>query len=153
QISALPDDLFYSQVIDVSYINGLTWGRIPGIRFLYHPNEKVTMGVSLEQSTQYFGGSGGGGIPILPAALATAISPQLDQNLINGIQIPRLAPDVIGKIAFSHRRDREVPSTENFEIVKNLRLITNNFWSSGEGRYLFGLAPNFIVQANGKPSP
>jgi len=32
--------------------------------------------------------------------LATAISPQLDQNLINGIQIPRLAPDVIGKIAF-----------------------------------------------------
>src|SRR5262249_137516 len=93
QISALPDDLFYSQVIDVSYINGLTWGRIPGIRFLYHPNEKVTMGVSLEQSTQYFGGSGGGGIPILPAALATAISPQLDQNLINGIQIPRLAPD------------------------------------------------------------
>jgi hypothetical protein len=179
QISALPNDLFYSQVIDVNYINGLTWGRIPGIRFLYHPNEKVTMGVSLEQSTQYFGGSGGGGIPILPAALATAISPELDQNLINGIQIPRLAPDIIGKIAFDPNSRghfefagvvSEVrlfnPLTQqyftqageggsvngNFEIIKNLRLITNNFWSAGEGRYLFGVAPNFIVGANGKPS-
>jgi hypothetical protein len=179
QISALPADLFYSQVIDVNYMNGLTWGRIPGIRFLYHPSEKVTMGVSLEQSTQYFGGSGGGGVPVLPAALATAISPELDQKLINGIQTPRLAPDVIGKIAFDPNSRvhfefagvvSEVrlfnPLTQqyftqageggsvngNFEIIKNLRLITNNFWSAGEGRYLFGVAPNFIVQANGKPS-
>jgi hypothetical protein len=180
QISALPADLFYSQVVDENYMNGLTWGRIPGIRFLYHPSEKVTMGVSLEQSTQYFGGSGGGGTPVLPAELAVPIGPELDQNLINGIQIPRVAPDVIGKIAFdpSSRVHFEFvgvssqvrlfnPLTEhyftlaggggsvnaNFEIIKNLRLITNNFWSAAEGRYLFGVAPNFIVQANGRPSP
>jgi hypothetical protein len=36
QISPLPADLFYSQVVDVNYMNGLTWGRIPGIRFVYH---------------------------------------------------------------------------------------------------------------------
>jgi hypothetical protein len=179
QISPLPADLFYSQVVDVNYMNGLTWGRIPGLRFVYHPSEKATMGVSLEQSTQYFGGSGGGGTPTLPALLATPIGPQLDQNLINGIQIPRVAPDVIAKIAFDpnsrvHFESVGVvsvvklynPLTQqsftqagdggsvngNFEILKNFRLITNNFWSSGEGRYLFGVAPNFIVQANGKPS-
>src|ERR1700733_13824023 len=75
-ISPLPQDLFYSQVVDVNYMNGLTWGRIPGVRFLYHPTEKVTFGLSLENSAQYFGGSGGGGLPTLPAALATAIAPE-----------------------------------------------------------------------------
>ena len=59
QISALPGDLFYGQEYDVNYLNGLTWGRIPGIRFVYHPSNKVTTGISLENSTQYFGGSGG----------------------------------------------------------------------------------------------
>jgi hypothetical protein len=33
-----------------------------------------------------------------------------------------------------------------------VRLFTNNFWSDGAGRYLFGVAPNFIVRADGSPS-
>ena len=37
----------------------------------------------------------------------------------------------------------------NAEVVKNLRLITTNFWSDGDGRYLFGQAPDVIVKANG----
>ena len=44
-ISALPGDLFYSQVIDVNYVIGLPWTRQPGVRFLYHPSNKVTFGV------------------------------------------------------------------------------------------------------------
>src|SRR5262249_49141668 len=100
QISALPADLFYSQVVDVNCMNGLTWGRIPGIRFLYHPSDKVTMGISLENSTQYFGGSGGEGVSTLPAALTSLSTTQLDTNLVNGIAIPNVHPDIIGKIAF-----------------------------------------------------
>ena len=100
QISALPGDLFYSQVVDVNYMNGLTWGRIPGMRVLYHPSEKVTLGLSLENSAQYFGGSGGGGIPTLPAALATPIAGELDQNVANGVTTPNVHPDIIAKIAF-----------------------------------------------------
>jgi hypothetical protein len=180
QISPLPADLFYSQVVDVNYMNGLTWGRIPGVRFIYHPSAKATMGVALENSTPYFGGSGGGGIPVLPAALnIPSFTFQLDQNVVNGVTLPRVAPDVIGKIAFdpSSRAHFEFvgvvsevrlfnPLTlqrfiqgedggsvnGNFEIFKGFRLISNNFWSAGEGRYLFGVAPDFIVQANGKPS-
>ena len=38
-ISALPGDLFYSQVIDVNYMAGLTWTRQPGVRVLYHPSD------------------------------------------------------------------------------------------------------------------
>ena len=60
-LSALPGDLFYSQVIDINYIAGLTWTRQPGMRVLFHPNNKVTFGFSAEQADQYMGGSGGGG--------------------------------------------------------------------------------------------
>src|SRR5215475_11826344 len=184
QISPLPGDLFYSQVVDVNYMNGLTWGRIPGVRFVYHPNEQVTWGISLENSAQYFGGSGGGGIPTLPTALATPIANELDQNVTSGIAIPNVHPDIISKLALDpnphvHFEIAGVESTVrlfnplttgpgaqqyftkaagggsingNFEVAPGFRLITNNFWSDGEGRYLFGIAPNFIVRADGSPS-
>jgi len=179
QISALPGDLFYSQVVDVNYMNGLTWGRIPGVRFLYHPTEKITFGLSLENAVQYFGGSGGGGTPTLPAALASTIAGELDQNVANGVTTPNVHPDIIAKIAFdpSSKVHFEVagiastvklfnPATQlyfsktggggsinaNVELMPGLRLVTNNFWSDGEGRYLFGVVPNFIVRADGSPS-
>jgi hypothetical protein len=179
QISPLPADLFYSQVVDVNYMNGLTWGRIPGVRFVLHPSEKVTWGISLENSSQYFGGSGGGGTPALPTALTGLTSSEIDDKVVDGIKLPNVAPDIISKLAFdpSSRVHFEIagvlsefklfnPNTSqyftkvgaggslngNFEIVKNFRLITNNFWSDGEGRYLFGLTPDFIVRADGSPS-
>jgi hypothetical protein len=186
QISALPADLFYSQVVDVNYMNGLVWGRIPGIRFLYHPTEKVTAGISLENASQYFGGSGGGGTPTLPAALGGSSTAtvdlrtnELDANVANGVQTANVHPDIIGKIAFdpSSHVHFEVAGVErtfklfnpltqkyfttvggggsvngNFEVVKNFRLITNNYWSDGGGRYLFGVAPDLIVRADGSPS-
>jgi hypothetical protein len=181
QISALPGDLFYSQVVDVNYMNGLTWGRIPGVRFLYHPTEKVTFGVSLENSAQYFGGSGGGGVPTLPSGLSgnTPFTGELDQNVINGVKVPNVHPDIIAKIAFdpSSKVHFEVAGVEstvklfnptsqqyftkaggggsinaNVELFPGLRLVTNNFWSDGEGRYLFGVVPDFIVRADGSPS-
>ena len=41
----------------------------------------------------------------------------------------------------------------NLEIVKNFRLIENLFWGEGNGRYIFGQAPDFIITANGGISP
>ena len=179
QISALPADLFYSQVVDVNYMNGLTWGRIPGVRFLIHPSEKVTWGLSLENSSQYFGGSGGGGVPTLPSALSSSIAGELDQNVSNGVSIPNIMPDVISKLAFDptskvHFEIAGVTSgvklfnptsqqyftkfggggsvNANVELFPGMRLVTNNFWSDGEGRYLFGVVPDFIVRADGSPS-
>jgi hypothetical protein len=37
----------------------------------------------------------------------------------------------------------------NFEIVKGLRVVTNNFYGEGVGRYLFGQAPDVVVRADG----
>jgi hypothetical protein len=201
QISALPGDLFYGQEYDVNYLVGLTWGRIPGMRFLLHPNEKVTWGLSLENASQYFGGSGGASNPTLPTAAFSAaqiaqIQDQLDGSfnpfnaantsttavggVLNGLQVPQVHPDIISKLAFDpssrvHFEFAGVESTArllnpatlttnykamgggsfngNFEVAKGFRLVTNNFWSDGEGRYIFGQAPNFIVRADGTVSP
>ena len=35
---------------------------------------------------------------------------------------------------------------------KNFRILTNNYWSAGGGRYIFGQAPDFIIRANGSLS-
>jgi TolA-binding protein len=184
-LSALPGDLFYGQQFDVNYLNGLTWGRIPGIRFIYHPSNTVTWGISAENATQYFGGSGGAGVPTLPALLTGLTSNQIDANVANGQGLPTVFPDIISKLVIQpssrvhvefagvldHARvfnpnnppalgaQQHFSTTGgggsvngNFEVVKNFRLITNNFWSNGAGRYLFGQAPNFIVRSNGSLS-
>jgi len=180
-ISPLPGDLFYSQVMDVNYMAGLTWSRQPGFRVLYHAGDKVTFGLSAENPDQYIGGSGGGSAIVLPAAYTTLSGTQLDAaSLVNSA--PQTAPDFIAKIAFdpSSRFHAEVAGVEstfkilnttnlslgqtntkagggiqvglNGEIFKGFRLITTNFWSDGDGRYLFGQAPDLVVNANGSYS-
>jgi hypothetical protein len=41
----------------------------------------------------------------------------------------------------------------NLELVKNFRLISNNYVSDGGGRYIFGQAPDFVIRPNGALSP
>ena len=183
-ISALPGDLFYSQVTDVNYMAGLTWTRQPGVRVLYHPSDQVTVGLSLENPDAYIGGSGGGSGITLPSALSGLAGSQLD-NASNVQTTPNLHPDIIAKIAFdpSSHVHFEIAGIErtfklwntttgqpasglystkagaggsfngNFEIAPGFRLITNNYWSDGGGRYLFGQAPDLVVRSDGSVSP
>ena len=184
-LSALPSDLFYSQVIDINYIAGLTWTRQPGFRLLYHgPQDKVNLGISVEQADQYIGGSGGGGAITLPSALSGLVPTQLDSaGNISGaayLQSPTLAPDIIAKVAFdpSSRLHFEVggilssfktattaaPWSHhtttgegmtfglNAGITKNVRSVASGLLSDGEGRYIFGAAPDIIVRADGSLS-
>ena len=200
-LSALPGNLFYSQVIDINYMAGLTWTRQPGVRVLYHPNSKVTFGLSAEQPDQYMGGSAGGSTTVLPTALLALQGTQLDAGQLrcsnntaaSGTAIsysctgqsylaqPTVMPDIIAKLALdpSSRLHFEVggivsefkttnvgarsPTTTpkpaqdfwlgaNFGLTKDIRLITTNFWDQGEGRYLFGQAPDLVVNANGSLS-
>jgi hypothetical protein len=186
-LSALPGDLFYSQVIDINYIAGLTWTRQPGMRVLFHPSDKVTFGLSAEQGDQYMGGSGGGGQIVLPSALTGLVATQLDNGAGfssspagSYLGQPTLNPDFIAKLAFdpSSRFHFEVggivsdfktaslaaPWTHhttdgggvtfglNAGITNNLRVVASGMLSDGEGRYLFGAAPDLIVRADGSLS-
>jgi hypothetical protein len=185
-LSALPGDLFYSQVVDINYIAGLTWTRQPGLRVLFHgPQDKVNFGISVEQADQYIGGSGGGGAITLPSALSGLVPTQLDSaGNISGasfLQTPTLTPDIIAKAAFdpSSRLHFEVggilstfktaglaaPWSHhtttgegltfglNAGITKSVRFVASGLLSDGEGRYLFGAAPDIVVRADGSLSP
>jgi hypothetical protein len=104
-ISPLPGDLFFSQDIDVNYQSGLTWGRIPELRLVYHPSSKAALAVALESSEQYVGGSAGAPQITLPAAFAASSSfvltgTNLEYNNGNTtLNAPNVAPDIIVKLA------------------------------------------------------
>lgn len=181
-LSALPGDLFYGQEIDLNYLTGLTWTRQPGARFIYHPNDKVAVGLSVENPDAYIGGSSGGPSIVLPSALA-AITPTdvSSASNNNGNQTTAdFLPDFIAKIAFdpTSRIHFEVAGLEStfrtwnpntnvyykavgaggsanlmLGLTDNFRLTSTNFWSDGGGRYLFGQAPDLIIRADGSISP
>jgi hypothetical protein len=173
-ISPVPGDLFYSQVIDVNYQAGLVWSRDPGIRFVYHPTSSISMAFAAENGEQYVGGSGGSTASVAPSLLTTEFG-QFN-NATNTVATPNVTPDFIAKIAFdpSPKFHAEIAGLEsnfkgfnplnnqhftkaagggslnaNFEIVKGFRILTNNYWSDGGGRYIFGLAPDLTLKGNG----
>jgi hypothetical protein len=179
-ISPIPGDLFYSQDIDVNYQAGLFWGRIPELRVVYHPSKQVALALALDSPDQYAGGSSGGPLITLPSALNTSATYQgeLDYNQ-NGLNAPNVAPDIIAKLAVNPNKHVhfEIGGVErNFKVydpnntnkysaeggggflnlhvepVKGFRLLTNNFWSDGGGRYIFGQAPDLIAHADGSLS-
>jgi hypothetical protein len=177
-ISPLPGNLFYTQNIDVNYQVGLYWGRIPELRLVIHPSPKVAFAVALDNPDQYIGGSAGGGLVTLPAALSTTYSSQLNVGT-NTLGVPNRAPDVIGKLALdpstrfhfelggvlrSFKVYNPVTSTDfsktggggfatlYFELFKGLRVVGTGFLSSGGGRYIFGQAPDLIANPDGSLS-
>ena len=181
-ISPLPSDLFYTQDIDVNYQAGLVWGRVPQFRVVYHPTAAWALGISLENPEQYIGGSAGGGLVTLPASLSTAYGSQLDNGnttlTVPGLHPDVLAKaswdgHMLGKRnvhaevggvlstikVYNPAKATSFSATGggaqinlNLEVFKNARLVTNNYYSSGGGRYIFGQAPDLIVQGNGRPS-
>jgi uncharacterized coiled-coil protein SlyX len=178
-ISPLPGDIYFTEARDVNYMVGIPWSRQPGFRFGYHPTEKVAFAVALENPDAYIGGSGGGGTSVLPTALSGLAGVQFD-NASSVQTTPNLHPDIIAKLAFDPAKQVHfefagiertfkdwVPATNvyftkvaaggsfnaNFELVKGFRIFTNNFWSDGGGRYLFGEAPDLILRSNGSISP
>jgi hypothetical protein len=40
----------------------------------------------------------------------------------------------------------------DFQLIKNLTLVANSFYSDGGGRYIFGLGPDAVVKPNGNVS-
>jgi hypothetical protein len=178
-ISPLPGDVFYSQVVDPNYTLGLPCCRIPELRFVYHPNKAVSMAFAFANPEQYMGGSSGGSAIALPSALATPYGSQLSNGTLtlntpnlHPDLIAKIAFD--GHVASNHAVHFEVAGLErtfktylpatgahftkagaavsanlNFELFKGLSLLTNNYYSDGGGRYLFGQAPDLVVSPDG----
>ncbi len=168
-LSPNPSDVFFTQDMDTNYQVGLTWARQNQFRFIAHVSKTVAAGLSLENPQQYVGSA-----VVLPAAFD---STQVDSGSGN-TSTPNRFPDVIGKIAFdpvtgkTHQHieiaglvrgyktynnttgaaysetGTGVSLNANVEPVKNLHLIGTSFFSNGGGRYIYGLGPDFIVNAD-----
>jgi hypothetical protein len=171
-ISPMPSDIFYSQDMDTNYQVGLTWSRQLGFRFVYHASPIVTAALALEDSDQYVGTA-----VVLPSNFSAS---EVDNTA--STSTPNLAPDVIGKLAFDPKvggkdmhfefaglfstfktynptlntRYTEEGGGGSFNFDLNLfakfDLIGTSFYSSGGGRYIYGLGPDFIVRPDGSPS-
>jgi hypothetical protein len=180
-LSPIPGDLFYTENVDVNYQAGLVWSRNPQFRIIYHPSNSVAFGVSLENPEQYIGGSSGGGLVTLPSELVTPYANELNNGNTN-LAVPNVHPDIITKMAFdpemaNHSLHIEVAGVVrtfrlynplnqqyftatggggsinlNFEVIKNFRVVSNNYYSDGGGRWIFGQAPDLIVRGDGSPS-
>jgi hypothetical protein len=181
-VSPLPGDIFYSQDMDVNYQAGLTWERVPGFRGAYYWGDKAAFAIALENSEPYVGGGNGGSAIVGPAAYASLLGTQINNgaSVISASSlhpdiIAKLAFDPTEKAHFefvglesTNRIASPFSATAgvqtftkagfggelnfNFELFKGFRLIDNNYWSDGGGRYIFGQAPDFIIGANGNPS-
>jgi hypothetical protein len=182
-ISPLPGNIFFSQDIDVNYQAGLVWGRIPELRMVVRPTSKVAIALALDSPEQYIGGSAGGPNPTFPTALAALATNNQLSNGGSTLNTPNVAPDVIGKIAidpsirihfefgglfreFKVWNATPAPSGSSFsksggggfvnlnvEAFKGFRILTNNFWADGGGRYIFGQVPDLMVRADDTISP
>ena len=178
-LSPLPGDVFFGQGVDTNYVLGLTWSRNPQFRFVYHANDSITLGWSIEASEQYGGGTNGSGAITLPVSLVSTYEPQLNTGN-SAFAVPNPHQDQIVKIAFDSKSKRmhlEVagllrrfaffnPLTNqhfsatgggvsvngNVELFKNFRLIANTFYSDGGGRWIFGQGPDLIINGDGSPS-
>lgn len=177
-ISPMPGDIFYTQNMDTNYQAGLVWARTPGVRVVYHATSSLTLAAAAEDPEQFTGG-----LVTFPAGFNTS---QVDDAGGNA-KTPNLAPDFIAKAAYDttvaghalhleaaglyrvFRLNTAATLTNhtisagggslnlNFSLTPGLNLIATSFVSDGGGRYIFGMAPDFIVRTdaagNFRPSP
>ena len=170
-VSPVSSNVFVGLGEDSNYMPGLVWGRPGQIRVAYHPNYKWSIAASIENPEQFVTTA-----TTLPAFAAT----QVDNGSVS--TTPNVRPDIVAKVAYDtrvagkglhfelagfSRQFRTSPAPSKYydaqgvggssdavlEVAKNLRLIATAFYSSGGGRYLVGLGPDFMVGPDGSISP
>jgi len=91
--------------------------------------------------------------PDIIAKLAFDPSPKFHFE-IAGVEITNKFANPVSTPAFQTATKAGGGGAVNFnvELAKGFRFFTNNFWSAGGGRYIFGQAPDFMIRADGSLS-
>ncbi len=175
-ISPYPADIFYTQDMDTNYQLGLVWTRAPQFRVVYHASgatdKGLHLGFAMENPQQYVSSA------VLPPFVGSQVDasgntatpnlhPDIQAKIAYDAKIPGHAfhIEAAGLVStFSVAGPAPALATSsmtgaggelnfNFELVKNFRIIATSYYSSGEGRYIQGNGPDFIVRNNGSLSP
>lgn len=86
-------DLFNTFHLDTSYQAGLIYARQPQLRFVYHPNDAVSLGFSMEEPEQYSGSAVS--FPTLFSSTETDINSSSGSG--GATSTPNLHPDLIAR--------------------------------------------------------
>jgi hypothetical protein len=168
-LSPASADVVTTQNLDANLQAGLVWARQTQFRFVAHPSNAVSAGFSLENPQPFVGSA-----VVLPAAF-----PAQEVDAGANPAAPSPYPDIVGKVAFDPQTGKThqhveasvlvrgyhsySPSSDQsysatgtgfsvggvFEPVRTVRVIGTTLVSDGGGRYMIGLAPDFIVNPDG----
>jgi hypothetical protein len=122
-LSPLPSDVFYTLNEDPNFQVGLIWARQAQLRIVYHPNEQLAFGASLENPQQFAPAS-----VVFPAASFTT---QFDNgssstsaaSAASNPAVPNLFPDVIVKGAYDGHPGGHTFHIEAAGLVRSFRVF------------------------------
>lgn len=89
-------DLFNTFHLDTSYQAGLIYARQPQLRFVYHPTDEMSLGLSMEEPEQYSGSAVT--FPTLFSTTGTDINSSSGSG--GATSTPNVRPDLIAKATF-----------------------------------------------------
>src|SRR5688572_3269676 len=174
-LSMWPADYDLSQAVDMNYLAGLVWERVPQLRLTWRRSPKFNWAVSIENPEQQIGS----GLVALPLCCGGDIEAQYNTGG-DALGVPNLMPDFVTRVALNPTpaihldaggvvrvfRHTLAPYDEvsravgggasvngSFAPINGTRLIGQYAFGSGFGRYLGGLAPDVAFDSDGNVEP
>jgi hypothetical protein len=175
QLSVWPSDFDLSQAVDMNYVAGIVWGRMPQVRFTYRPSARFNWAISVENPEQQIGN----GVVALPACCTSDLEAQYNVGS-NGLSVPNLMPDIVSRVAFNAGKTVHVdaggvvrafrhsvaPEQDGVThagggVSANTRInasaatsaLGQLAYGAGLGRYIGGLVPDVSISADGGIHP
>ena len=173
-LSVWPSDYELSQAVDLNYLAGTVWERVPQLRVTWRPSPALNWAASVENPEQQIGT-----LVSMPVCCANDIGAQYNTG-DEALSVPNLMPDFVTRVAFNPSSALHVDAggvvrvfrhtiapydqmhhavggggsvNASFAATTTTRLIGQFAVGSGLGRYIGGLAPDVAFEANGDITP
>ena len=174
QLSIWPSDYEVTHAVDMNYVAGMVWGRLPQVRFTYRPTSAFNWALSVENPEQQLGS----GVVALPSCCATDLADQYNTGN-NGLAVPNLMPDIVSRVAYNAGKTFHLDAGGVLRVFRHtlkpdgnsvkqaggggsvngrvtLGAGANVFgqfaYGAGLGRYIGGLVPDVTISADGRHS-
>jgi hypothetical protein len=174
QLSIWPSDYDLTDAVDMNYVAGMMWGRVPQVRFTYRPSPGFNWALSVENPEQQIGN----GEVTLPSCCGE-LSEQYN-NGSNGLDTANLMPDIVSRVAFNRGQTLHVDAggvvrvfrqtlkpynssmkqvgggvsaNARYNATTTSHLLAQLASGAGLGRYIGGLVPDVSFGADGAIHP
>ena len=175
QLSIWPSDYELTHAVDMNYVAGMVWGRMPQVRFTYRPTPAFNWALSVENPEQQLGS----GVVTLPSCCSTDLADQYNTGN-NGLAVPNLMPDIVSRVAYNAGKTFHVdaggvlrvfrhtlkPDADSVKqaggggslngrvtLAASANLFGQFAYGAGLGRYIGGLVPDVTISADGRIHP